>query len=120
MRTSEEVKNAIAEYIGDTDGSSPYYTAYLDQLILYKELAEAQDAEIARLREQHTWQPIEAYPTDGWPYALAKFNGPVLEQIDISESYADPLRRLSELRNYTHWLAIPPLPQAKEKSHAHD
>lgn len=80
----------------------------------------ALEAEITQLQQQHTWQPIETYPTDGWPYALAKFNGTVLEQIDISESYTDPLRRLSELRNYTHWLAIPPLPQAKEKSHADD
>ena len=93
MRTSEEVKNAIAEYIGDTDGSSPYYTAYLDQLILYKELAEAQDAEIARLREHFTWKRTKPDPDD--------------ETIHIVHCVAGK----------PYYFPLPPLPQAQENNH---
>jgi hypothetical protein len=94
MRTIEEIKKAIAEYIGDSDGSSPYYTGYLDLLRLYKDLTAAQDAEIARLR--------------------AALN----DCVDIlAETDLYLLTQQAKVQAITYKKPIPPRPQAQEGSH---
>ena len=59
MRTIEEIRQDIKK----SDDSVGIVRGF-EYLNLFMELAQAQDAEIARLRQQLEWQPIETAPRD--------------------------------------------------------
>ena len=70
MRTIEEIKTDLSENNGmlliqSVLTKEEKIKCLLKQIDLGNELIVAQDAEIARLREQLTWQPIETAPRDG-------------------------------------------------------
>ena len=70
MRTIEEIKTDLSENNGmlliqSVLTKEEKIKCLLKQIDLGNELIVAQDAEIARLRQQCEWQPIETAPRDG-------------------------------------------------------
>lgn len=77
----------------------------------------ALEADIARLREQLTWQPIETAPEQEEILGLAK-NGHIYEiTVDDENFYLSSFWPDDEWDcDFTHWRPIPPLPQPQEGS----
>lgn len=131
MRTIEEIKEKILRI-----KSEPFELSRYDRIAsLNVELIAAHDAEIARLREQLTWQPIETAPRDG---TVIELIAPMSEYPRIGKwvdfpsfvfrgvrepgisKWVDANLTFPEIKNPTLWRPIPPLPQPKENNHAHD
>lgn len=115
MRTIEEIRQDIKK----SDDSVGIVRGF-EYLNLFMELAQAQDAEIARLRQQHTWQPIETAPINTWILVLdtqpSRLSGPVsaYQYLRMDGKYVWITDGDVEI-NPSHWTSIPPLPQAKEE-----
>lgn len=90
----------------------------------------ALEADIARLREQLTWQPIETAPRDG---TVIELIAPMSEYPRIGKwvdfpsfvfrgvrepgisKWVDANLTFPEIKNPTLWRPIPPLPQPQEE-----
>ena len=88
MRTIEEIRQDIKK----SDDSVGIVRGF-EYLNLFMELAQAQDAEIARLREHFTWKRTKPDPDD--------------ETIHIVHCVAGK----------PYYFPLPPLPQAQENNH---
>ncbi|HQM23859.1 MAG TPA: hypothetical protein PK572_09565 [Kiritimatiellia bacterium] len=126
MRTIEEITKDLSENNGmlliqSVLTKEDKIRCLLKKIDLGNELIAAQDAEIARLRQQLGWQPIETAPEQEEILGLAK-NGHVYEitvddgNFDLSSFWPDDEWDC----DFTHWIPIPPLTQPKEASHAND
>ena len=115
MRTIEEIRQDIKK----SDDSVGIVRGY-EYLNLFMELAQAQDAEIARLRLQCEWQPIETAPKDGTVIELYSINFEypyICRWIDIQkDSILQKMNKMSGfysvetnklIENSTHWRSIP-------------
>ena len=127
MRTIEEIRQDIKK----SDDSVGIVRGY-EYLNLFMELAQAQDAEIARLQAQLEWQPIETAPKDGTVIEVVfkRFKRPILcywrfwdeRQLHWEGKkpwagwYSFENKCIYSSEDATHWRSIPPLPQAKEGS----
>ena len=133
MRTIEEIKQELEETKGNPQ---PTIGWRMERQILWKELADSQDAEIARLRLQCEWQPIETAPRDGTVIEVVfkRFKRPILcywrfwdeRQLHWEGKkpwagwYSFENKCIYSSEDATHWRSIPPLPQAKENNHEND
>ena len=119
MRTIEEIKSDIQNR---AMGGDIYTKSESLVLSFQSELIVAQDAEIERLRQQCEWQPIETAPINTWILVLDKQPSPLSGPVSAYQS----LRRIVDKKyewitdgdleiEPTHWMPIPPLPQAKKK-----
>ena len=126
MRTIEEIRQDIKK----SDDSVGIVRGF-EYLNLFMELAQAQDAEIARLRLQCEWQPIETAPKDG---TVIELIAPMSEYPRIGKwvdfpsfvfrgvrepgisKWVDANLTFPEIKNPILWRAIPPLPQPQEGS----
>ncbi len=120
MRSIEQIR----EQIDKTRTDSP------EIILLWGELAQAQDAEIARLQAQLEWQPIETAPRDG---TVIELIAPMSEYPRIGKwvdfpsfvfrgvrepgisKWVDANLTFPEIKNPTLWRPIPPLPQPQEE-----
>lgn len=113
MRTIEEIKTDLSENNGmlliqSVLTKEEKIKCLLKQIDLENELIVAQDAEIARLRQQLEWQPIETAPINTWILVLdsqpSRLSGPVsaYQYLRMDGKYV--------------WIPIPPLPQPQEGS----
>jgi len=118
MRTIEEIRQDIKK----SDDSVGIVRGF-EYLNLFMELAQAQDAEIARLRQQLEWQPIETAPKDK---RIIIAHLPLDGIADIwfgywshqHSSWATTQWHTYPADWITHWMPIPPLPQEeKEENH---
>ena len=125
MRTIEEIRQDIKK----SDDSVGIVRGF-EYLNLFMELAQAQDAEIARLRQQCEWQPIETAPRDG---TVIELIAPMSEYPRIGKwvdfpsfvfrgvrepgisKWVDANLTFPEIKNPTLWRPIPPLPQPQEE-----
>ena len=117
MRTIEEIKNCINQMtLIENVETANYAFALLDKV----------EAEIARLRQQCEWQPIETAPKDK---RIIIAHLPLDGIADIwfgywshqHSSWATTQWHTYPADWITHWLPLPPLPQAqKEKEESHE
>lgn len=137
MRTIEEIKTDLSENNGmlliqSVLTKEEKIKCLLKQIDLGNELIVAQDAEIARLRQQCEWQPIETAPRDG---TVIELIAPMSEYPRIGKwvdfpsfvfrgvrepgisKWVDANLTLPEIKNPTLWRPIPPVPKAQEGSH---
>ena len=123
MRTIEEIRQDIKK----SDDSVGIVRGF-EYLNLFMELAQAQDAEIARLRQQLEWQPIETAPRDEMIEIIHQWIK-IPQIVRWTSKYHSPYDRLIQgffrvewpfdyipLEIITGWRAIPPLPQPQEGS----
>ena len=134
MRTIEEIKKELQGITGikESPGPFPFLAHEARMEKLFDELIAAHDAEIARLRQQLEWQPIETAPKDGtvielitplelYPFigAWHEFDFMIIRGLRLPGrcGWYDQDRTLREIKNPTLWRAIPPRPQAQEGSY---
>lgn len=86
-------------------------------------LIEAQAAEIAKLKAEREWRPIETAPRDGTLFLALPADRQrdprpqcVLIEEEETSTYIGPLDGYiwRYLDSYTHWLPLPPLPETSE------
>ena len=137
MRTIEEIKTDLSENNGmlliqSVLTKEEKIKCLLKQIDLGNELIAAQDAEIARLRQQLEWQPIETAPRDGTVIEVVfkRFKCPILcywrnwdeHQLHWEGKkpwagwYSSRNERFHPSEAATLWRALPPLPQPQEGS----
>ncbi len=124
MKTIKEIKEKIFRI-----KSEPFELSRYDRIAaLNVELIQAQDAEIARLRQQCEWQPIETAPRDEMIEIIHQWIK-IPQIVRWTSKYHSPYDRLIQgffrvewpfdyipLEIITGWRAIPPLPQPQEGS----
>jgi len=111
MRKIEEIKLDIANTFIHENYDSPYYTVYLEQLQLYKELVQALESQ--QPKESNDWQPIETFPNDSRLKIFIKMRKYRL--VDYTFSH-ELISRDEILEYYTHWNYVnPPLEDGNEE-----
>ncbi len=130
MRTIEEIKKELQGItcITETPGQFPFLDHELRVQKLIDEFIATQDAEIARLRQQLEWQPIETAPRDEMIEIIHQWIK-IPQIVRWTSKYHSPYDRLIQgffrvewpfdyipLEIITGWRAIPPLPQPQEGS----
>ena len=119
QEAAAEKDSIVAEAMRKTTHMNPFRRASDEINHLLATLAE-RDAEIAALKAERAWRPIESAPRDGTrvlvyapPPDPAKWHGSTLGSLICTVEYhADGGWCVCEIREATRWQPLPPAPEA--------